>query len=102
MNEINHIEKAIEYLQSLKEQNAVVDKIEINYGWRYKEPFDEGYCDWMESKTPDGSFYMQIHGKAIALYNVSQAKQSVCPCYCDMWLEPNEKGETFCSCGKRV
>jgi len=65
MNEINHIEKAIEYLQSLKEQNAVVDKIEINYGWRYKEPFDEGYCDWMESKTPDGSFYMQIHGKAI-------------------------------------
>ena len=65
MNKINHIEKAIEYLQSLKEQNAVVDKIEIDYGHRYAMPGEESYCEWMQTKTLDGSFFMRIYGKAI-------------------------------------
>ena len=65
MKETNHIEKAIEYLQSLKEQNAVVDKIEIDYGWRYATPEDKNYCEWAETKVPDGSFFMRIHGKAL-------------------------------------
>ena len=62
MKEINHIEKAIEYLQSLKEQKAVIDKIEINYGVRDAVPTDKNYCEWARTQVPDGSFYMQIFG----------------------------------------
>jgi len=64
MEEINHIEKAIEYLQSLKEQKAVIDKIEINYGYRDATPMDENYQEWARTQVPDGSFYMQIFGIA--------------------------------------
>jgi hypothetical protein len=62
MSEINHIEKAIEYLQSLKEQNAVVEKIEIDYGIRSATPMDKNYCEWAETKVHDGSFFIRIHG----------------------------------------
>jgi len=62
MDKTNHIEKAIEYLQSLKEQNAIIDKIEIDYGFRYATPLDKNYCEWVETKVPDGSFFIRIHG----------------------------------------
>lgn len=63
MNEISHIEKAIEYLQSLKKQNAVVDKIEIEYGWRYATPEDTTYCERAKTRVPDGSFVMRVYGE---------------------------------------
>ena len=63
MKEINHIEKAIEYLQSLKEQKAVIERIEINYGFRDATPMDVNYCEWARTQVPDGSFYMQIYGQ---------------------------------------
>ena len=62
MDKKNHIEKAIEYLQSLKEQNAIIDKIEIDYGSRYATPLDKKYCEWAETKVPDGSFFVRIYG----------------------------------------
>lgn len=65
MNKINHIEKAIQYLQSLKEQNAEINHIEIDYGWRFATPEDENYCEWAETKTLDGSFFMKIKGRVL-------------------------------------
>lgn len=65
MKDINHIEKAIEQLQSLKEQDAVVEKIEIDYGIRIATPIDVNYCKWAETKVPDGSFFMRIYGKKL-------------------------------------
>jgi hypothetical protein len=47
-------------------------------------------------------FVQDCADKILALFSVSQAERPVCPCYCDMWLEPNEQGEIFCSCGKKV
>ena len=64
MKEINHIEKAIEYLQNLKKQKAVIERIEINYGFRDATPMDVNYCEWARTQVPDGSFYMQIFGVA--------------------------------------
>ena len=63
MEEINHIEKAIEYLQDLKNSNAKIDRIEINYGFREAIPTDKNYCEWARTQVPDGSFYMQIYGR---------------------------------------
>lgn len=67
MEEINHIEKVIEHLQSLKKQNVVVDKIEIDYGLRYATPEDTNYCEWAETKVFDGSFFMRIYGKSLKI-----------------------------------
>jgi ribosomal protein S24E len=60
--ERNHIKQAIEYLQFLKEQGAVVERIEINYGTRRTTPMDKSYCEWAETEVHDGSFSILIHG----------------------------------------
>ena len=63
MEETNHIEKAIKYLQSLKRQGAFVESINIDYGYRIAEPFDKNYCEFVETKVSDGSFLITIQGK---------------------------------------
>tara|TARA_R110000824_G_C15163516_1_gene672147 strand:- start:965 stop:1171 length:207 start_codon:yes stop_codon:yes gene_type:complete len=62
MKRPNHINKAIEYLQSIKEQEGVIVEITIYYGIRDATPSDKGYCKWANTKTPDGTFLMNING----------------------------------------
>lgn len=56
------IDKVIDYLQSLKEDNAVIDSVDVEYGYKYSESIDTNYSRYREAKTLDGNFYIRIHG----------------------------------------
>ena len=61
--EENLIEKAIKCLQSLNQQNTIIDHMDITYGaTTEKRTSDEGI---FFERVPDGSFFLKIQGKVI-------------------------------------
>ena len=62
MSETNNIDKAIEYLQSLKKRDAIVDEMVIEYGVRIATPADKNYCEFASFEVHDGTFVITIQG----------------------------------------
>lgn len=73
------------------------------YGIDLSDDFWMEEYEWGEHKTRDiCQMLFDYHAEQCNIPDVVGRSEQLCPCYCDMWLEPNEKGEIFCSCGKKV
>lgn len=63
MEERDLIQKAINYLESLKNEGGVVENIEIKYNHRSSDVFDKNDFKFKETNPSNNRFIMTIHGR---------------------------------------